>query len=718
MKIIGKAFILLTVIALVLVSVVGCPPPPTTPIEIILNTGYDQVADTEIAYIAPDDDWKVIDFVGVTGSAPISQTPFYAIVVSEAVSSYRWGPPLTDSRWISTDSEAREDVRFGEVFTYAYEFTLPVGVQDASLDMTLLADQEAEVFLNGNLIGAVGYWAPPAPGPTTITTSSYFQSGFNTLTVVVKETYPQGIVTGLDVVGTVSYLGPEEPQGTPGSTRQIVVGEERPLVAGVELESNAVGQIIGAQLVYDGYSYHAIWKAYIGQPVVIKGSSFPPGDTVIITICAENRYWTEDKANECGAFNIGNPQEGEYLVIPAWVSLGTVSVKAWIDLNANGILEEEGEKQASWPLHIYQAVEPIIDLGVEKTVSDATPQEGDTINYTITLSNLSYDPVTGNGVPLTGVVVTDLLPDGVTLVSYQASWGTYDGITWNVGDIGPFIYLTLFITVTVDSGYAGDTITNTATLTAVDQTDTNSANDSASVDITVAGPIIDLGVEKTVSDATPQEGDTINYTITLSNLSYDPVTGNGVPLTGVVVTDLLPDGVTLVSYQASWGTYDGITWNVGDIGPFIYLTLFITVTVDSGYAGDTITNTATLTAVDQTDTNSANDSASADITVPGKRLSISLLPPEAANPVSTAAMQSTHTVTARVTYADGTPAAGITVTFSVTGVNPQPLTTVITNAAGEASFTYTGMNVGTDTITATEEATGLWATATKVWTQS
>ncbi len=588
MKIIGKAFILLTVIALVLVSVVGCPPPPTTPIEIILNTGYDQVADTEIAYIAPDDDWKVIDFVGVTGSAPISQTPFYAIVVSEAVSSYRWGPPLTDSRWISTDSEAREDVRFGEVFTYAYEFTLPVGVQDASLDMTLLADQEAEVFLNGNLIGAVGYWAPPAPGPTTITTSSYFQSGFNTLTVVVKETYPQGIVTGLDVVGTVSYLGPEEPQGTPGSTRQIVVGEERPLVAGVELESNAVGQIIGAQLVYDGYSYHAIWKAYIGQPVVIKGSSFPPGDTVIITICAENRYWTEDKANECGAFNIGNPQEGEYLVIPAWVSLGTVSVKAWIDLNANGILEEEGEKQASWPLHIYQAVEPIIDLGVEKTVSDATPQEGDTINYTITLSNLSYDPVTGNGVPLTGVVVTDLLPDGVTLVSYQASWGTYDGITWNVGDIGPFIYLTLFITVTVDSGYAGDTITNTAT----------------------------------------------------------------------------------------------------------------------------------LTAVDQTDTNSANDSASADITVPGKRLSISLLPPEAANPVSTAAMQSTHTVTARVTYADGTPAAGITVTFSVTGVNPQPLTTVITNAAGEASFTYTGMNVGTDTITATEEATGLWATATKVWTQS
>jgi len=104
---------------------------------------------------------------------------------------------------------------------------------------------------------------------------------------------------------------------------------------------------------------------------------------------------------------------------------------------------------------------------------------------------------------------------------------------------------------------------------------------------------------------------------------------------------------------------------------------------------------------------------------PTELLSIILLPPTATNTAPDAARPpTTHTVTAHVTYTDGTPVVGINVTFSVTGANPQPLTTVITNNAGEASITYYGMNAGTDTIIATEEITGLSATATKVWTLS
>ncbi len=156
--------------------------------------------------------------------------------------------------------------------------------------------------------------------------------------------------------GLPGELGEPGEPGPPGSTRQIVVGEELPLIVGVELEHDELGKIIGAHPVYDGYSYHTIWKAYIGQKVVIKGSSFPAGVTVIITICEENTYWTESTANECGAFTIGNPQQGEYLVIPGWVPPGDISVKAWIDLDSDGILEE-GEKQASWPLYIYEISE-------------------------------------------------------------------------------------------------------------------------------------------------------------------------------------------------------------------------------------------------------------------------------------------------------------------------------------------------------------------------
>ena len=79
---------------------------------------------------------------------------------------------------------------------------------------------------------------------------------------------------------------------------------------------------------------------------------------------------------------------------------------------------------------------------------------------------------------------------------------------------------------------------------------------------------------------------------------------------------MLPAGVTYVSHQVD-GDYTPGTgiWNVGTIPLGGFASLNITATVDSLTAG-TIINTASVTAVDQADTNSANDSDSAQITVP------------------------------------------------------------------------------------------------------
>jgi hypothetical protein len=75
---------------------------------------------------------------------------------------------------------------------------------------------------------------------------------------------------------------------------------------------------------------------------------------------------------------------------------------------------------------------------------------------------------------------------------------------------------------------------------------------------------------------------------------------------------------------------------------------------------------------------------------------IELAPLTAENPVGT-----THTVTATVTEG-GKPAAKKSVIFTVTGANPQSGEGT-TNAAGEATFTYTGVNAGEDTIVASFE---------------
>jgi Ca2+-binding RTX toxin-like protein len=81
-----------------------------------------------------------------------------------------------------------------------------------------------------------------------------------------------------------------------------------------------------------------------------------------------------------------------------------------------------------------------------------------------------------------------------------------------------------------------------------------------------------------------------------------------------------------------------------------------------------------------------------------------------------------HSLTAHVEDQDGNPLSGITVKFSVSGVNPGAGSDV-TNGSGDAAFAYTGTNPGADTITAFADTNGNGTreggepqdTATKTW---
>ena len=150
--------------------------------------------------------------------------------------------------------------------------------------------------------------------------------------------------------GPIGVRGQVGPQGPPGPTRQIVVGERTKILVNIDAVYgyDPVGDhqyISDISTTYDE-TFHAILRASRQQFVLIGGSSFPPGAEIIITICEGNKVWDKVIANDCGAFEIER-------VFPHWVSVGLVSVNAWIDLNNNELLEEEdGEKQASWPLYI------------------------------------------------------------------------------------------------------------------------------------------------------------------------------------------------------------------------------------------------------------------------------------------------------------------------------------------------------------------------------
>ncbi len=117
------------------------------------------------------------------------------------------------------------------------------------------------------------------------------------------------------------------------------------------------------------------------------------------------------------------------------------------------------------------------DISVAVGADMLSPDVGDSVTLTVTVTN------TGN--PAHSVVATAAIPAGLTFVSGVASQGTYVGSTWTIGTMSASQTVTLTIVVTVNSGTAGDDIVFTASYTSSDVTDTNSANNNASLTLSV-----------------------------------------------------------------------------------------------------------------------------------------------------------------------------------------------------------------------------------------
>ncbi len=139
----------------------------------------------------------------------------------------------------------------------------------------------------------------------------------------------------------------------------------------------------------------------------------------------------------------------------------------------------------------------------------------------------------------TNVQVADLLPAGLTFVSAtpSASYNSATGV-WTVGTVTTTAPQSLVIHATVVSPSAQ---TNTATISHADQFDPDTGNNSAAA--TETPQQADLQVIKTVDKLTPNVGETVTYTITVTNNGPDSATS-------VTVFDMLPPQVLFQSFRA------------------------------------------------------------------------------------------------------------------------------------------------------------------------
>src|SRR4029079_6418495 len=110
---------------------------------------------------------------------------------------------------------------------------------------------------------------------------------------------------------------------------------------------------------------------------------------------------------------------------------------------------------------------------------------------------------------------------------------------WTVGGLANGSQVTLVLQARVASPFAR---TNTATVSAPDQFDPERGNNSASA--TATPQRADLRVTKTVDSPTPDVGDVVTFTVTLTDNGPDAATN-------VRVTDVLPSGLAFVSATPS-----------------------------------------------------------------------------------------------------------------------------------------------------------------------
>lgn len=230
------------------------------------------------------------------------------------------------------------------------------------------------------------------------------------------------------------------------------------------------------------------------------------------------------------------------------------------------------------------APEPIpagVVLSMAKGVDENAPLIGETITYTISVTNV------GN-TDATDVNVTDTLPAELDFVS-ASGVGIYDAgtrtISWSIPTLasGASSIFTITADVNVDA-VIGTAVNNEVCAVA----DENTTEVCADIDFTPRDPIVTMLIDKVVDNELPKVGDEITYTITVTNSGTDTAHN-------VVVNDILPaTGVTYLSDSPSVGTYASSVWSGFDLIGGASAELNITVRIDPDTEGSLISNLASV----------------------------------------------------------------------------------------------------------------------------
>jgi len=532
--------------------------------------------------------------------------------------------PNTDSNPANNSSNITTAVnRFVDLAVAKSVSGTPISGQDITYSLTVTntgATDAADVVVTDTLDNDLTFvsFDPLASGATHSLVGQDLTFDIGALLAGASVTFEFDVTIDAAAVGNISNsatVSTSDTDTVPGNnTDSIIVTADNQidLILGksVDLSTAVPGS---DQLVYTFNVSHDIGSISDGNTVVVT-DTIPAGLTGV-TIDAP----TSDSTNYDPGTGVVTVQ---YDLLPNGETR-TFTLTATIQEDATGTVVNSGSVSSAGndldPANNTAAatttLTPEFDVQVSKVPDDPNSIPDDTVVYTVTVTNTG--PSTAPG-----VILTDVLPAGVTYVSStmegQTGVESTGTITFPSVDLASGEIATATITVTVDNLTDG-LITNSASVQDLSSVgETNVANNSDTADVTVVAEA-DLSVSKNVSTNASQVGGALTYSIDVTNAG--PSTA-----TNVVITDTLPVGVTFVSGTGPAGEVLSevggvVTANIAALVSGATGSMTINVTIDAG-AASSISNSVTATS-DTGDSNPTNDIASALTSVDPKTSTIS-----------------------------------------------------------------------------------------------
>jgi uncharacterized repeat protein (TIGR01451 family) len=437
-------------------------------------------------------------------------------------------------------------------------------------------------------------------------------------TIAVTSTSPG------DTTNTASLSSIETPILEPNTGNNLAtVLESIRGIADVTLTQTAPSQVVLSSNIV--YTIAITNKGFWAASALNFSNMLPDSLAFVSATVSPTNQGTCFRDGQLVTCDLGTLQKGSGAII----TLVTLPIATGTIINASTVTQFELDPTlANNSDSSSTIVSPLADLQIAQTASTNQVFAGNNLTYTVFVTNRGPSATTG-------VVISDPLPAGVSLVSTTPSAG--GSVSNNAGTVFG-VWATqasnevVSLAITVRPTVAG-IITNTTSVSST-VPDPVAGNNTAALNTTVVAAA-DLGLSQNAAPSTLMVASNVTFTIVLTNRGPSAASS-------VVFSDPLPAAFAFVSAQSSQGTCS-------------YANGVVTCSLPSLASGSSVTITIVGRAVlDGISANIASvTSSSADLSLPNNSASASVTVNEnPAAPVLRIALSGTNVVLSWSTNAD------------------------------------------------------------------